>query len=73
MSSNSQGKEGDLWTSGQIAYGAVVIIANIKLLASFNIYTGWGEVIIFLSILTYFIVYYIESVIIELNYLYGTF
>ena len=53
--------EGDVWISGAIVYAAVVMLANFRLLNSFNNYTFWGELLIFLSILSYFVLFYIEN------------
>jgi magnesium-transporting ATPase (P-type) len=70
---NKNGQTGDLWTSGAIAYAAVVIIANLKLFDCFNSHVIWGDLLILASILSYFLIYYIENEILALNYLFGTF
>jgi hypothetical protein len=51
----------DVWASGGLVYAAVVIVANIRLISSFNNYTFWGELLCILSIIAYFLLFYIES------------
>ena len=63
----------DVWGTGSIVYAAVVILANFRLLNSFNNYTGWGELLCMLSIMAYFLLYYIESFFSEFPQLYQMF
>lgn len=59
--------------SGAIVYGAVILIVNMKMLESFNSFTGWGEVLIFLSTLSYFFVFWAENKWESVPVLYGIF
>ena len=62
-----------MWASGCIVYAAVVIIANLKLLYCFNIYTFWGELLVILSIISYFFLFWGENMLKAIPDLYGTF
>lgn len=70
---NYYGSPSSFWASGSILYGAVVIVANLKLFSKFNIYNGWSEFLLFGSIGTYFLVYWIENLIPSIHELYGVF
>jgi hypothetical protein len=64
---------GNVWVSGAIVYGAVVIIANLRLLNSFNNYTFWGELFVTISISSYFLLFWAESVSKDFDELTGVF
>ena len=44
-----------------MVYGVCVIVANVVMLHKFNNYTGWGEVLVALMILAFFLSYFVES------------
>lgn len=48
---------------GHVVYGVCVIVANVVMLHKFNNYTGWGEVLVALMILSFFSTYFIESLL----------
>lgn len=48
-------------------------MTNAKILDNFSIYTGWGELIVLLSIASYFLMYWLENLLPSINVLYGTF
>lgn len=64
----------DIWAYGTLIYGLVIIVVNLRILYSYQIYTYWGELLIFLSILSFFltiiVVSFIKSNLIK-NDLYG--
>lgn len=52
-------------------YGAVVLIVNITLLRLFNNWTGWGELLIAFSILSFWFAIWFESHYSIFGVLYG--
>jgi magnesium-transporting ATPase (P-type) len=73
VSPTPEGKTVSLWMSGSLVYAGVVIIANLKILGSFHLHSFWSVLIIMLSICTYFVSFYVFSLIPNMNYLYGLF
>jgi hypothetical protein len=57
------GNTGSFWLAGNFAYFGVVIVANIKVLTSTNNHSFFTFFFIFGSILLFFVVYLIESMI----------
>ena len=53
---DEEGLNNGLFLAGSVVYAGVVMIANMKILGSFNIFQFWGELLVVLSILSYFIV-----------------
>lgn len=53
---DEDGLNNGLFLAGSVVYAGVVMIANMKILGSFNIFQFWGELLVVLSILSYFIV-----------------
>eukprot|EP00347_Sterkiella_histriomuscorum_P010576 403375747 len=51
----------DIWTYGTLIYGMVVIVTNLRIMYSYHVYTFWGELLIFLSILSFFLTVVIAS------------
>jgi hypothetical protein len=58
---NFDGSYGDLTINGAVTYAGVVVIANMKIITSTNSYTWVSFLIVFLSILTYFLNWALES------------
>jgi len=54
------GKEYGLWEGGQMVFMTCIFIANLVLLKMHNNYTGWGELLIFMSMASYIVVLSIE-------------
>lgn len=50
-----------LWPSGAVVYGAVVIVANIKLYNAYNNINVIGVVFVVLSIVLYFLIFLVET------------
>ncbi|CDW78607.1 phospholipid-translocating p-type flippase family protein [Stylonychia lemnae] len=73
VSLDEEGKTNGLYISGSVVYAGVVIIANMKILNSLNIFGFWCELLVFLSILVYFLVLLIESQIISFPEIFGLF
>ena len=46
---------------GHVVYGVCVIVANVVMLHKFNNYTGWGEVLVALMILSFFTTYFVQG------------
>ena len=44
-------------------YGACVMVANVVMLHKFNNYTGWGEVLVALMVIAFFLIFFLESII----------
>jgi hypothetical protein len=65
------GKQFDFWCGGHTVYGAVVLIVNITLLRLFNNWTGWGELLIAFSILSFWFAIWFESHYSMFGVLYG--
>jgi hypothetical protein len=62
-----------LAVSGTLVYGQVVIVANSKLAFSTHAHTIWSTLMFFLSILSFFLIYYIENLWSWIPQLWGTF
>lgn len=60
---NSEGKQLGIWIPGHIVFGSCIICCNLVLFLRFNNWTGWGEALVYLMILNYFTLMYIESVV----------
>ena len=71
MSLHSNGLGNGLYISGSVVYFGVVVVANLKLLASFNIFQIYGEVLVLLSILCYLVILAIENSLTMFYDLYG--
>jgi hypothetical protein len=65
------GKFNGIWPTGSVIYAGVVIVANIKLFNSLNIYTFWGELIIVLSVACYFLALWLENLTLMVPDLFG--
>lgn len=55
------GKNGSLWTDGVIIFACVVIIVNIEVISASNLHYLAGAIIQLLSIVSFFMFYWIES------------
>jgi hypothetical protein len=60
-SSDKMGQPSCLWVSGNIVYALVVIMANTKIAYQTNTHTIMSSLLIFLSIMSFFVVYGIEN------------
>jgi hypothetical protein len=52
-----------MWIDGHLAYGIAIIVANMTIMQRFHNYTGWGEILIYGSILSYFTFLFLEGLI----------
>jgi len=73
----SDGKGLGIWIPGHIVFGACIIVCNLVLLMRFSNFTGWGESLVYLMILNYFTLMFLESllgalVIPDLYYIFDT-
>lgn len=59
----SEGKGLGLWIPGHIVFGSCIIVCNLVMLLRFNNFTGWGETLVYLMILNYFTLMFIESLL----------
>jgi hypothetical protein len=57
----TDGQDIGFYVLGHVVYGVCVIVANVVMLHKFNNYTGWGEVLVALMILSFFSTYFVES------------
>lgn len=60
-SANVSGQAINLWGLGTLTYANVVIVANCTLLFATNTHSIWSLLITFLSIFSFFVVWYIEN------------
>ena len=51
----------DLWSYGVLVYFLVVIVVNLRIVYSYQIYTFWGELLIFISIIFFVLIVLIYS------------
>jgi len=58
---NPNGTTSGLYSAGSIVYAGAVIIANIKIMQQYNNYNLGGVVLALLSIASYFLIFYLES------------
>jgi hypothetical protein len=68
-----EGHTSGLYIAGSVVYGSVIIIANMTIFASLNMYGIVCEVLLFLSILVYFLVLFILNNVATIPQLYGIF
>ena len=59
----ANGKTYTFWAGGHVVYFECVLLANLVLLRSTNNFTGWGELVIFLQVVSYFVFVYLDSII----------
>ena len=57
----AKGYAGSFWASGAIVYGMVVINANVWILQRTSSHTIWSSLLITISILSYFLCYWLEN------------
>jgi hypothetical protein len=56
-----EGKQYDFWASSHMVYGTIVLIVNVTLLRLFNNWTGYGEILIAISILSFWFIMWFED------------
>jgi len=56
------GKTYSFWAGGHIVYFECVLIVNLVLLRYSHNWTGWGELLIFLQVTSYFWIVYLDSI-----------
>ena len=57
----AEGYGGSFWASGAIVYGMVVINANLWILQRTSSHTIWSSLLIAISILSYFLCFWLEN------------
>lgn len=57
----------DVWAYGVLVYFLVVIVVNLRIVFSYHIYTVYGELTIFLSILLFYLTVLVYSQITIFN------
>lgn len=60
-SPRANGKSIGLWLPGHVVFGTVVIVVNLVMVLRFSNYTGWGEALVYLMILCFPTLMYVES------------
>ena len=67
------GKTYNFWAGGHIVYFECVLVANLVLLRATNNWTGWGELLIFLQVTSFFWILYLDSTILtsDISYFFG--
>jgi len=63
----------DFWLNGQVLYISIVLIANLKILQSFNNFNGLGELTVFFMIFNFLWFYLLENYMHGIHNLYQTF
>lgn len=56
-----------------IVYAGVVIVANIQLFDNLSVYNFWGELLIALSIGSFFLAFYLENITLAIPDIFGIF
>lgn len=59
----TNGKDMGFWVVGHLVYGACVVVANITMIHQFNNFTGWGEALCMMMILSYFTIYFLQNLV----------
>jgi len=72
-SHDQYGQPASLWESGTIIYAMVVIVANVKVAYSTNVHSIYSTIIILLSIVSFFVIFYVENTLLFINQLFGLF
>lgn len=67
------GQPSSLWVTGTHIYGMVVIMVNMKVAYSTHSHTIYSTLIVFLSIASFYVMFFIESQISFFKQLYGVF
>ncbi len=63
MSAVENGKTFSFWAGGHIVYFMCVFVANFVLLRATHNFTGWNEFFITLQVSSYFIILYLDSIL----------
>jgi len=61
-SATASGKTYSFWAGGHIVYFECVLIANLVLLRYSHNLTGWGELLIFLQVTSFFWIVYVDTI-----------
>jgi hypothetical protein len=67
------GRSLGFWMAGSVVFAATVIIANLKILESSHIHALPSITLIFLSIVSYYVIFVVMNLIPTESYLYGVF
>lgn len=67
------GYSGCFWYSGTACYALVVIVVNLYILKRTHNHTVWGSALISLSVISFFIVLYLENLLPMFDPVYGIF
>jgi len=65
MSAVENGKTYSFWAGGHVVYFECVLVVNIVLLRGSHNWTGWGELLIFLQVVSFFAFVYIDSIMLN--------
>lgn len=60
-SDSAEGKLYGLWASGHLVLACSVLLCNLKMLQMFNLWTGWGEAIVVLSMASFYLNLWFET------------
>lgn len=62
MTAVEDGRNYTFWAGGHVVYFECVLTVNIVLLRGSHNWTGWGELLIFLQVASFFVFVYIDSI-----------
>jgi len=69
----AEGKDLGFWVAGHVVYGGCAFICNFLILIRYNNFTGYGEALVALMIIAYFLIFFIENKMSMLPQIYGIF
>lgn len=73
QTSNLDGRTSSFWVLGILVYCCVVIIANVEVMFQSNVHTVHSFIFQIISILLFFLMYYIENLINKIDEVFQTF
>jgi len=70
---NQEGQPCSIWVTGAILYQSIVMICNLQLIFQSHIHTFWSVFLQFLSVISFFGVYYLLNLFQDVPELFATF
>ena len=61
ISDSKEGKGFGLWACGHTVLACCVLLCNLKMFLMFNIWTGWGELLIIFSVGSFYLNLWLEA------------
>ena len=67
------GKELGFWVAGHVVYGGCCLVCNVLILMRYNNFTVWGEFLVALMVIAYFLIFWLENKFKMFPQIYGLF